>query len=157
MKTCNPINPINPINTSNPSNPSNLSNLSNLSNPSNPINPINPSGTDEKVKQIIESLKDYIHEIGENNKLKIAKEDYLQKRKLLNRHIYLINSINCWNVSAICPICITDKIDSYCNPCGHTACRSCLDKNSNTINNVNHNRCPICREQVMDIRKLYLI
>jgi hypothetical protein len=120
-------------------------------------NPINPSGTDEKVKQIIESLKDYIQEIGENNKLKIAKEDYLQKRKLLNRHIYLINSINCWNVSAICPICITDKIDSYCNPCGHTACRSCLDKNSNIINNVNHNRCPICREHVMDIRKLYLI
>jgi hypothetical protein len=154
IKTCNPINPSNP---SNPSNPINPSNLSNPSNPSNPSNLSNPSGTDEKVKQIIESLKDYIQEIGENNKLKIAKEDYLQKRKLLNRHIYLINSINCWNVSAICPICITDKIDSYCNPCGHTACRSCLDKNSNIINNVNHNRCPICREQVMDIRKLYLI
>jgi len=137
---------INFINTCNPINPTNL------------INPTNPTNnTDEKVKQIIESLKDYIQEIGKNNKLKVAKENYLQKRKLLNRHIYLINSINQWNSSAICPICITDRIDSYCNPCGHTACRCCLDKNSNVINNVNHNKCPICREHVMDIRKLYFI
>ena len=113
--------------------------------------------TDEKVKQIIESLKDYIKSIDENNQLKIVKEDYIQKRKLLNRHIYLINSINQWNNSAICPICITDSIDSYCNPCGHTACKKCLDKNSNIINNVNHNKCPICRDHVMDIRKLYFI
>ena len=113
--------------------------------------------TDEKVKQIIESLKDYIKSIDENNQLKIVKEDYVQKRKLLNRHIYLINSINQWNNSAICPICITDSIDSYCNPCGHTACKKCLDKNSNIINNVNHNKCPICRDHIMDIRKLYFI
>ena len=113
--------------------------------------------SDSSTKTIIDSLKDYIKSINENDKLSVSKQEYIQKRKLLNKHIHLINSINSWNTSAICPICITDKIDSYCNPCGHTACRNCLDKNSNIINNVNHNKCPICREHVMDIRKLYFI
>ena len=112
---------------------------------------------DEKVKSIVDSLVDYIKTIDENDKLSEYKSEYIQKRKLLNRHIYLMNKINNWNTSAICPICITDKVDSYCNPCGHTACRKCLDKTSNIINNINHNKCPICREHIMDIRKLYFI
>ena len=113
--------------------------------------------SDEKVKSIIDSLTEYIKSIDENDKLKEYKSEYIQKRKLFNRHLYLINTLNNWNISAICPICITDKIDSYCNPCGHTACRKCLDKNSSIINNINHNKCPICREYIMDIRKLYFI
>ena len=51
-----------------------------------------------------------------------------------------------------------DKIDSYCNPCGHTACQKCLDKNSSILNNINHNKCPICivcNKKI--IRKLYFI
>lgn len=112
---------------------------------------------DEKVKTIIDSLVDYIKSIEENDKLNETKREYINSRKQLNKHLYLINTINNWNTSAICPICLTDKIDSYCNPCGHTSCRKCLDKNSNIINNTNHNKCPICREYVMDIRKLYFI
>ena len=113
--------------------------------------------SDEKIKSIIDSLNEYTKTISENDKLKEAKEEYIQKRKLINKHLCLINAINKFNVAAICPICLTDKIDSYCNPCGHTACNACLDKTSSIVNNVNHNKCPICREHVMDIRKLYFI
>jgi hypothetical protein len=113
--------------------------------------------SDEKIKSIIDSLNEYIKTINENDKLKEVKEEYIQKRKLINKHLYLINTINKLNVSAICPICLTDKIDSYCNPCGHTACKKCLDKNSSIVNNVNNNKCPICREYITDIRKLYFI
>ena len=112
---------------------------------------------DEKIKSIVDSLNEYIKTINENDKLKSAKEEYINKRKSINKHLCLINTINKINISAICPICITDKIDSYCNPCGHTACKACLDKTSSIVNNVNHNKCPICREYVMDIRKLYFI
>ena len=113
--------------------------------------------SDEKVKSIIDSLNEYIKTIDDNDKLKTAKEEYIQKRKLINKHLCLINAVNKLNIAAICPICLTDKIDSYCNPCGHTACQNCLDKNSIISNNINHNKCPICREYVMDIRKLYFI
>ena len=113
--------------------------------------------TDSSTKSIVDSLKEYIKSIDENDKLSEAKCEYIKRRKLLNKHIYLMNTINGYNTSAICPICITNKIDSYCNPCGHTACRKCLDKSSNIVNNINHNKCPICRDHVMDIRKLYFI
>lgn len=113
--------------------------------------------SNEKTKSIIDSLTEYIKTINENDKLKAAKEEYIIKRKLINKHLCLINAVNKLNVAAICPICLTDKIDSYCNPCGHTACKACLDKTSSIVNNVNHNKCPICREYVMDIRKLYFI
>ena len=113
--------------------------------------------SDEKVKSIVDSLNEYIKTIDDNSKLKTAKEEYIQKRKLINKHLCLINAVNKLNIVAICPICLTDKIDSYCNPCGHTACQNCLDKNSSILNNINHNKCPICREYVMNIRKLYFI
>ena len=110
-----------------------------------------------KIKSIIDSLNEFIKNINDNDKLKEVKEEYIQKRKLINKHLYLINTLNNFNVAAICPICLTDKIDSYCNPCGHTACNACLDKTSSIVNNVNHNKCPICREYIMDNRKLYFI
>jgi hypothetical protein len=113
--------------------------------------------SNEKIKSIVDSLTEYIKTINENDKLKEAKEEYINKRKLINKHLCLINAVNKLNVAAICPICLTDKIDSYCNPCGHTACKKCLDKTSNIVNNVNHNKCSICREYVMEIRKLYFI
>ena len=113
--------------------------------------------SNEKIKSIIDSLNEYIETINNNDNLKKAKEDYINKRKNINKHLCLLHAINGINISAVCPICLTNKIDSYCNPCGHTACKACFDKTYNIVNNINHNKCPICRENVMDIRKLYLI
>jgi len=108
---------------------------------------------DETIKEIMDKMNSYSVKINENDKLKETKKNYIEKRKEINKHLHLMQKINKWNHSAICPICITNKIDSYCNPCGHTSCKECLEKNSN----LNHNKCPICREYVMDIRKLYFI
>ena len=113
--------------------------------------------SNEKIKSIIDSLNEYIESINNNDNLKKAKEEYIQKRKQINKHLCLLHSINGLNTSAVCPICITDKIDSYFNPCGHTTCKSCFDKNNNISNRNNFNKCPICRENVIDVRKLYFI
>jgi hypothetical protein len=113
--------------------------------------------SNEKIKSIIDSLNEYIESINNNDNLKKAKEEYIQKRKQINKHLCLLHSINGLNTSAVCPICITDKIDSYFNPCGHTTCKSCFDKNNNISNRNNFNKCPICRENVRDVRKLYFI
>jgi hypothetical protein len=112
---------------------------------------------DNSIKDIIDQMNTYNQKIKENDNLYSVKNDFIKKRKQLNKHLYLIQCINSWNISAICPICMTNKIDSYCNPCGHTSCGECLKKNSNIINNINNNKCVICREYVMDIRKLYFI
>jgi uncharacterized protein YoxC len=112
---------------------------------------------DKSIKDIVDKMNEYNQIIKENDILRSVKNDYIQKRKQLNKHLYLIQCINGFNISATCPICMTNTIDSYCNPCGHTYCGECLQKNSNIVNNVNNNKCLICREYIMDIRKLYFI
>ena len=113
---------------------------------------------DESVKDIVEKMNEYSKKLLENNKMRVSKEKYIEKRKELNSHLYFIQKLNKWNTAAICPICITSKIDSYCNPCGHTACKKCLERKPSNGNNLNNsNKCPICREYIMDIRKLFFI
>ncbi len=113
---------------------------------------------DTNLKDIIEKLNKYSSIIKDNDKLLQIKEKYINKRKELHSYIYFIQKLNKWNTCAICPICITNRIDSYCNPCGHTACGDCLNR-SRMINNTsyNSNKCPICREYVNEIRKLFFI
>lgn len=113
---------------------------------------------DENLKDIINKLNEYSSIIKDNDNLLKIKDKYLSKRKELHSYLYFIQKLNKWNTSAICPICITNRIDSYCNPCGHTACNECLTRN-NIINNnsYNSNKCPICREYINEIRKLFFI
>ena len=112
---------------------------------------------DESIKDIINKLNDYSKKILENNKLKNTRNMYIEKRKELNSYLYFIQKLNKWNITSICPICITNKIDAYCNPCGHTSCKNCLERKPSTPNNINNNKCPICREYISEIRKLYFI
>ena len=112
---------------------------------------------DTSIKEIVDKTLVFTEKISQNDKLSQAKKNYVEKRKQVNKYLYLIQKINQWNVNAICPICMKNKIDSYCNPCGHTSCGECLKRNSEIINNTNHNKCLICREYIMDIRKLYFI
>lgn len=113
---------------------------------------------DENLKDIIDKLNDYSSKIKDNDNLLKIKEKYISKRKELHSYLYFIQKLNKWNTSAICPICITNRIDSYCNPCGHTACADCLNRN-HMINSTsyNSNKCPICREYINEIRKLFFI
>jgi hypothetical protein len=110
---------------------------------------------DENLADIFEKMNDYSKKIQENDKLIETKSKYVEKRKELNSYLYFIRKINKWNTSAICPICITDSIDSYCNPCGHTACRKCLDRHGES--GTGTVKCPICRDNIMEIRKLFFL
>lgn len=109
---------------------------------------------------IINLMNELSEKILDSNKLQEVKDKYVTKRKEINSHLYLIQSINKYNIVGICPICLENKIDTYCNPCGHTACRNCLDKSSritNNNNNLNVDKCPICRVYISDLRKLYFL
>ena len=34
----------------------------------------------------------------------------------------IIKSLNNLNTSAICPLCLTNRVEVYINPCGHCNC-----------------------------------
>ena len=61
-----------------------------------------------------------------------------------------IKTINKGNTGTTCNICMSNNIDSYVNPCGHTGCSECLKRLENY-----DMKCFVCRKHVADVRKLY--
>ncbi|KAM3618222.1 uncharacterized protein V6R79_017542 [Siganus canaliculatus] len=56
-----------------------------------------------------------------------------------------------------CPICFQFYSDPVVLPCGHSYCRECIWKTSNTVNNNNNptvQRCPECREEFQSVETL---
>ena len=116
----------------------------------------------KEVKEIVDNLNKYSESILKNDKLTDAKEKYIEKRKELNSYLYFIQKLNKWNTSNLCAMCFTEKVDVFCNPCGHTGCKSCFDKNSlryphgnNDI--IHNNKCPFCREYIVNLKPLYYL
>ena len=79
------------------------------------------------------------------------KKNYIRQRKELLKYIDVIKKINL-NISTTCTICMTNNVDRYFNPCGHTCCEKCIKRISEYDNRLT---CLICRVNVMDVRKLY--
>ena len=112
----------------------------------------------KEVKEIIDKLNTYSEKMLDNETLSTIKEKYIAKRKELNTSIYFIQRLNKWNTSNLCPICFTEKVDVFCNPCGHTGCRKCFDKNAlRNSEEFTTNKCPFCREYIMDLKPLYYL
>ena len=74
--------------------------------------------------------------------------------KKFHKHLNIIKLINQMNVGSTCSICFQDNVDSYFNPCGHTACSKCMSKTGEFYDD-DHRPCPLCRKQVMSIHKLF--
>ena len=93
--------------------------------------------------------------IKQDNTLKQAKDFYILENKKFHRYLNIIKLFNQMNVGTTCSICLEENVDSYFNPCGHTACAKCCEK---TLK-MNHNDdiCPLCRKFIQSIHKLYII
>jgi hypothetical protein len=49
------------------------------------------------------------------------------------------------NIGHVCPICLTNEINIFCNPCGHSFCKKCM---TNTY-------CYICRTKVNKLHPMF--
>ena len=104
---------------------------------------------------MIEPVVKYIEEICKNmldgNRHDEIKDKHNKKMIILKLYIHgFIKTINKGNTGTTCNICMTNNIDSYVNPCGHTGCSKCLEKLEDY-----EMKCFVCRNNVFDIRKLY--
>jgi hypothetical protein len=113
----------------------------------------------KEVKEIIDKLNSYSKKILENEKLTTIRNNYIEKLKELNSYLYFIQKLNKWNLCNMCPMCFTNKVDVFCNPCGHTGCRICFEKQSQSqsVHIINNNKCPFCREYIIDLKPLYYL
>lgn len=106
--------------------------------------------TDKDVEPIQTQIKSVCEDIKKNSKMKETKDNYIKEKIKFHKHLNIIKLINQMNVGSTCSICLQDNVDSYFNPCGHTACTKCMEKNTD------YDRpCPLCRKQVRSIHKLF--
>ena len=102
-------------------------------------------------KTIQKDIQDISEDIRKNSQMSETKEQYILEKKKFHKYLNIIKLFNQMNVGSTCSICLGDNVDSFFDPCGHTACSKCCEKNRN----YNDNNCPLCRKEIFNIRRLY--
>ena len=126
---------------------------------------IDADSPEKLVQTIIDNMNTLSSKIIENDTIKEIKQKYSEKKKELQPYLHLIGEINQWNHSNICPLCLTNPVDHYINPCGHTYCKECLEiqlkedtiPEINQSYNRNNHTCSFCRKTIQSINKLYFL
>ena len=109
-----------------------------------------------EIKTINENIITLSDKIKSNNGLKEAKRDYVRIRVELNDCFSIIKSINNLNYSNTCSLCLTNKVDEFIDPCGHSFCNACKDRLIQYEGSITDANCPTCRGFIRDFKPLYL-
>ena len=109
---------------------------------------------DKDIKTKYENITKQITELGTNiynsNTIKHIKNDYLFHKYGFDLYQNLIRK---FNIGSLCPLCMNNKCDTCCYPCGHTYCKECLEINENKHSN--NKSCAICRTEIIKQFKIY--
>jgi hypothetical protein len=119
----------------------------------------------ENVKKIIDEMNILSKSILNNDKMKKIRKDYLEKRKEAEYLIEFIKQLNNLNQTNLCPVCFSNTVDHFSDPCGHTFCKDCIKKHIRKneeidLYEVGRNdgaQCCFCRERIRSIRPLYFL
>tara|TARA_B100000212_G_scaffold321702_1_gene280491 strand:+ start:622 stop:1527 length:906 start_codon:yes stop_codon:yes gene_type:complete len=121
------------------------------------INNLDESYTDtEEMKTIFDNIVELSNKIKSNNNLKSAKRDYVRIRIEMNDCFSIIKSINNLNISNTCSLCLTNKVEIFIDPCGHSFCTNCKDRLIQYEGGITDTNCPTCRGYIRDFKSLYL-
>ena len=117
------------------------------------------------LKDIIDSMHQLSQKIIKNEQIQKLKIDYVQKRREMEKYIYFMKKLNNFNHCNICPLCFTNTVDHFLDPCGHTFCKSCIQlhlrKNGELdlyqVGRDDNSQCCYCRERIKTVRQLYFL
>ena len=119
---------------------------------------------DTIMKNIIDNMNELSKKIEKNDTIKELRKEYVRKRKEIEIYLQFIKQLNNFNQCNLCPVCFTNPVDHFVDPCGHTFCKGCittLRKNQELdlyeIGRNDNSQCCFCRERVKTIRQLYFL
>mgnify|MGYP001158823286 CR=1 FL=1 len=105
---------------------------------------------DQLNETIISNLKEFSKNIEDNEDIITTKKEYIINKTNINKYLEFIKKINHMNISNICPLCLTNCVSVYLNPCGHTCCDDCYNRICE-----NNNKCFLCRNRILNKNPLY--
>jgi len=106
---------------------------------------------DQETEELLNSLKVLSKKIEGDKNILLAKNEYIKSRKKIEKSLNLVKKLNIINTSNKCPICLSNVVSIYLNPCGHTCCDDCYDK----LKNNHDNKCFLCRSQILNKSSLF--
>ena len=106
---------------------------------------------DGLTENIIGNMKVLSKNIEENSKILNIRKEYINSRKMINKYLSFIKKMNKLNTANVCPLCLSNAVNIYLNPCGHTCCDSCYEK----LETNHEKKCFLCRCKIMQKNSLY--
>ena len=96
-----------------------------------------------------------IQNIEKDNKLKECNTKYLKQNYITNLYLNrFIKRINGCNMGSTCSLCLQRQVDTFMEPCGHTACSECVNELKERNGEYTCN-CFLCRKKIFKFHKLY--
>ena len=117
----------------------------------------------ENIKEIISNITKLATKLSNIESFKKAKKEYATERRNILKYIYFLRKVNKMNVTNMCVVCMDEPVSHFLDPCGHTFCKTCLQKSLEVESFVNENEnyiyknCPVCRKYVNKARPLYFL
>lgn len=87
-------------------------------------------------------------ETAMNEKKKVCDEEIIDCKKKIRTLSRAYNVLRNTSVSYTCPVCLTNQVDCFNDPCGHSMCSLCAAKT---------NHCYFCRVRVSRVVKLFFM
>lgn len=113
---------------------------------------------DEDDKSTIECMEKLAENIKKNSRINEINETYILRKNEMMQYLDIIKYLNKANLGNTCSICLTNNVDIYFNPCGHTTCEECYKKQVESSNSQDmENKCVFCRKVIFNTNKLYYI
>ena len=106
---------------------------------------------DGLTENIVGNMKILSKNIEENSRIADIRKEYINSRKMITKYLSFIKKMNKLNTANVCPLCLSNTVNIYLNPCGHTCCDSCYEK----LETNHEKKCFLCRCKIMQKNPLY--
>jgi len=107
---------------------------------------------EDTLTDIIKSIKRLGDAIKGSSQIKAAQHEYETELYALKYYIqHFLKPLNGGNIGSTCSLCLQKPVDTFLDPCGHTACSGCIEK----VHDEFHSNCFICRTKIARSRKIY--
>ena len=110
----------------------------------------------EENQETYDNMLKFANNILNNSKVNSVKEEFIIRKREMLQYLDIIKYLNKANVGNTCSLCLTNNVNFYFNPCGHTCCEECLNKMGIQLR-LQDTQCVFCRKNIYDTKKLYYI
>ena len=110
----------------------------------------------EENRETYDNMLKFANNILNDSKIVSVKEEFIIRKREMLQYLDIIKYLNKANVGNTCSLCLTNNVNFYFNPCGHTCCEECLNKMGIQLR-LQDSQCVFCRKNIYETKKLYYI